>query len=475
MTTLKSLGLVAIVALSACGGKETGPGAQSPDTATPVAPGAAAAPADGAQVGISDAPTSGEAAERPAMNAQAAQAYAAGLAAFKVGDLRGAKTQFQRATQADSKAYQAYYSLGVVEERMNEIGNAVSSYRQATVIVADYEPAIAAYAVLLAKSGKPDQAVDYLNGRISAMPKSAAAVAAMAEVKSIQGDSGAAQRLAQESLKKNPDYAPAMVTLSRDHYRARKLDLALYTLKAILDGDGTENPPRDKNNAEARLLHGLILKEQGNRPAAIEEFEKAIAVRPDLVEARVFLAAYLLESGNATGAAPLLESAIRFDNDHLLAHLNLGDAYRLLGKPTEARRELDWVQKKDPQLAQVHYNLGLLFLFTDNIPGMTPTQATDAAISELEQYKKMRPRQAGSNDDTDELITRAKAKKGMLEAGAAESAAAPAAGAATPAKPATGAAAPAKPATGAATPAPAAAPAGTTPAATTPPPAAGKK
>jgi tetratricopeptide (TPR) repeat protein len=433
VTALRSLGFVALVALAGCAKKEGAAGAQSPADAT--TSGGSAAPGEGAQVGISDAPTSGEVTERPQMNASAAEAYAAGLAAFKVGDLRGAKTQFQRATQADSKAFQAYYSLGVVEERLNEISNAVSSYRQATVIVSDYEPAIAAYAILLAKSGKPDQGVDYLNGRMSAMPKSAAVSAAMAEVKSIQGDSGAAQRLAQEALKKNPDYSPAMVTLARDHYRARRLDLALYTLKAILDGDGTENPPRDKNNADARLLRGLILKEQGNRPAAIDEFEKSLALRPDLVESRVHLAAYYLESGNATGAAPLLENAVRYDNDHVLAHLNLGDAYRLLGKTAEARRELEWVQKKDPQLAQVHYNLGLLYLFSDAVPGMTPIQATDAAISELEQYKKMRPRQAGSNDDTDELITRAKAKKGILDAAAAESAPA----ATKPAAPTTGA------------------------------------
>jgi tetratricopeptide (TPR) repeat protein len=458
VTALRTFGFVALVALSACGKKEATPGAQSPSAAA-TSGSTGAAPADGAQVGISDAPTSGEASERPAMNASAGQAYAAGIAAFKVGDLQGAKTQFQRATQADSKAYQAYYSLGVVEERLNEISNAVSSYRQATVIVADYEPAIAAYAILLAKSGKPEQAVDYLNGRVAAMPKSAAVVAAMAEVKSIQGDSGAAQRLAQEALKKNPDYAPAMVTLSRDHYRARRLDLALYTLKAILDGDGPENPPRDKNNADARLLRGLILKEQGNRPAAIDEFEKAIALRPDLVEARVHLAAYFLESGNAAGAAPLLESAVRYDSDHLLAHLNLGDAYRLLGKTAEARRELEWVQKKDPQLAQVHYNLGLLFLFSDSVPGATPARATELAIAELEQYKKMRPRQAGSNDDTDELITRAKAKKAMLEAGAAEAAAAqPAAAAPAAAGPAATGATPAAPTakdSGGMTPAPA--------------------
>ncbi len=77
------------------------------------------------------------------------------------------------------------------------------------MIVADYEPAIVAYGVLLARLGKADQGEEFLNGRMAAMPKSAAVVAALAEVKSIQGDSGAAQRLAQEALKKNPDYRPA--------------------------------------------------------------------------------------------------------------------------------------------------------------------------------------------------------------------------------------------------------------------------
>jgi Tfp pilus assembly protein PilF len=426
VSTLRAFSSVALLFVA------TACASSKPPKATEPTPGGSAGESprpggEGPQVGISDSPTDGSGVQRPAMNASAQQAYQAGVAAFKSGDITGAKTQFQRATQADSKAYQAYYSLGVVEERLNETSNALSSYRQATVIVSDYEPAIFAYAVLLARGGKGDQAMEYLNGRAAAMPKSAAVTAAMGEVKSIQGDSGAAQRYAQEALKKNPDYAPAMITLARDHYRARRLDLAVYTLRAILEGYGPENPPRDKNNAEARLLRGLILKEQGNRPAAIEDLEKALAARPDLVEARLHLAAYMLESGNATGAAPLLEGAVRYDNDNVLAHLNLGDAYRLLGKTSEAKRELEWVQKKDPQLAQVHYNLGLLYLFSDNVPGLTPAQATDLAISELEQYKKMRPRQAGSNDDTDELITRAKAKKAMVEAAAAEASAAKAA------------------------------------------------
>src|SRR6476620_12794969 len=121
------------------------------------------------------------------------------------------------------------------------------------------------------------------------IPNSGAVLAALAEVKSIQKDSASAQQLAQDALKKNPDYRPAMLTIARDHYRARRLDLALYTLTAILDGYGPENPPRDKNNADAHMLRALILKEQGKRKAAIEELTTVLGLRPDLVDARLHL------------------------------------------------------------------------------------------------------------------------------------------------------------------------------------------
>jgi Tfp pilus assembly protein PilF len=401
-----------------------------------VGPGGVATSAGGQQYAVTDLPTSADvAADRPRMNAAAAQEYRAGLKAFQNGDLQGAKTQFTKATQSDARAFQAFYSLGVVRERLGEASGALESYRKATSVLSDYEPAVAAYAVLLARTGRASEAEEYLNQKAAQMPKSAAVSGALAEVKSLQGDSGAAQRLAQQALKKNPDYRPAMVTLARDHYRTRRLDLALYTLKGVLDGFGEENPPRDRNNAEARLIRGLIYKEQGARGLAIDEFKRAIELRPDLVEARVQLATYYLEAGNATDAAPLLVGALRYDKEHLLARLNLGDAYRLLGKASQAKEQLEWVARKAPSLAEVHYDLGLLFLFTDNMPGMTPAQAVDRAVAEFEQYKKMKPRTAGGADDTDELIARAKTKRALLDAKQQEASAARApAAAAAPAK-----------------------------------------
>ncbi|HEY4106843.1 MAG TPA: tetratricopeptide repeat protein [Polyangiaceae bacterium] len=424
----------------ACGGEAaTSKGAASPAEQPQASSGVPAATPSGQQFGMPDAPTSADAsaANRPKMNASAQTAYNAGMAAFKNGDLQGAKNQFTQATTADPKAYQAFYSLGVVKERLNETSSALTSYRQATTVVPDYEPAIVAYSVLLARTGKPDDALDFLNQRQAQMNKSAAVTAAMAEVKSIQGNSGEAQRLAQAALKLNPDYRPAMITLARDHYRSRRLDLALYALKGILDGYGDENPPRDKNNAEAHLLRGLIYKEQGLRGAAIQELQKALDLRPDLVEARVQLSSYYLEAGNAADAQKMLEPALKYDSDNVIAHLNLGDAYRLLGRPADSKRELEWVKSRDSSIAQVHYDLGLLYLFTDNFPGMTPDQAVDAATDELNQYKKMKPRVAGGTpDDTDELLGRAKTKKALIDSKSTDTstpaAAAPAA-AATPA------------------------------------------
>jgi Tfp pilus assembly protein PilF len=471
--------VLALICGACGGGAAAGTEAKTPTPTTAQTP-QAGPPATGEQSSISDAPSSGEPSNRPKMNASAQQAYNAGMQAFQQGDLQGAKAQFSKAVAADAKAYQAFYSLGVVRERLGETSGALTSYRQATTIVPDYEPALAAYGVLMARNGKADEAAEFLSSRQAQMPKSAAVTAALAEVKSIQGDSGAAQRLAQEALKKNPDYRPAMVTLARDHYRARRLDLALYALKGILDGYGQENPPRDKNNGDARLIRGLIYKEQGLRGPAIEEFQKALQLRPDLVEARVQLAAYLLESGSASEAAQLLEGALRYDSQHLLAHLNLGDAYRLLGRPADAKRELELVLQRDPQLSQAHYNLGLLYLFSDNIPGVTPSQAADKAIENLELYKKKKPRGAtGAPDDTEELITRAKSKKALVEAKAAEQSAAPAAPAAPPAAAGTAPAgtAPAGTAPGATAPAGAkpTAPATTTPAIPPAPAAGGKK
>jgi tetratricopeptide (TPR) repeat protein len=361
---------------------------------------------------------------RPAITGQASGLYQQALQAFAAGNLPSAKSLFEQATQADPRSHQAFYSLAVMQDRLKDPG-AAASYRQAFTLVPDYEPAIIAYAMLLAKKGQLSEADRFLTEKHGQMPKSAAVAATLAEVKSLQKDTGSAQRLAQEALKINPDYRPAMVIIARDHYRNRRLDLALYALQAILDGfePVTENPPRDKDNGEALLLRGLIYKEQSNRFGAMDQFRKAVAKRPDLVEARVQLGAALLASGGAEEALPILEGAVRYDADNLSGHLNLGDTYRLLQRYGDAKREFEWVLAHDAGLPQVHYDLGLLYLYAPSVPGMTAKQQIAEAIRELTKFREVRPRD--EKDDSEELLNSAKIKEGELTAASTPVAAPP--------------------------------------------------
>lgn len=393
---------------------ETTEGPKTPDGQMALPGGQPFVPKPGsgqAQYGVQDKPPPGA----PQMSPQAAALYQQGMTAFANGDLKQAQALFAQASQADPEAYQAFYSLGVVQEKMGATSSALASYKQAVTIVPKYERAIVAYGLLLANRGDVSKADRYLTEQRGKLPKSAPIVAALAEAKSIQGDTAEAQELAQQALKIDPAHAPAMMTIARDHYRGRRLDLALYALKAILDGSGEDNPARDKDNAEGHLLRAFIWAEQDKRPLAMQAFKHALELRPDLVVARLRYATYLLESGGAFEALPILQKAVQYDAGNLDAHLSLGDAYRLTEQVQLAKAELDWVKSKNPNLPEVYYNLGLLYLLSPKLPGTNEKQAVTAAIASFNKYKDLKGKGA-DDSDVDELINRATIKKSELEA-----------------------------------------------------------
>lgn len=427
ITSASSIALATLLVI-ACGGddkKVVAPGADAA-AGTPVQTVA------GGQVGVVDsAGTSG-------LEGSAKSAYERGWQAWLSGDLQGAKKGFQEAQSLAPKSPSPPYSLGIVQERLGDLSGAQMSYRSAFTASPEHEISMCAYALSLASSGHGGEADTFLKDKLGKNDKSPRLTTCAAEVKSIQKDHGSAQQLAQDALRFDPDFKEAMVTIARDHYRARKLDLAKYALQAILDGFGDASPARDKDNAEARTLRGLIYREGGARAVALQDFEVAVRKRPDMVEALVNLGSMRLEAGNANDAVPVLESAVRFGPNNAIAHLNLGDAYRLQGKYDQAKKEFDQALSLDSSLAAAHYDLGLMYLTAPTIPGTSAGSQVDTALKELETYKTMRGPKApmGVDDQIDDLIARAKAKQAEIKNAVAQPAAgAPAAsGSAAPAK-----------------------------------------
>lgn len=404
--------------------------------------GAAVTDNKGAQVGVIEgAGTSG-------LEGSAKSTYDRGWQAWLRGDLQEAKNLFREAAQAAPKAPAPEYSFGVVLERLGQAAEAQQAYRAAFSNDPEHEISMCAYALSLASTGHAGEADTFLSDKRSKRPNSPRLTACNAEVKSLAKDHGSAQQLAQDALRMNPDFKEAMVTIARDHYRARKTDLARYALQAILDGFGDASPARDKENAEAHLIRGLILRESGSRAVALSDFEAAVKRRPDMVEALVNLGSMRLEAGNSNEALPVLDSAVKFAPKNAVAHLNLGDCYRLLGRTADAKKEMEVALSLDSSLAAAHYDLGLLYLNAQSMTGTSADQQVSQAIKEFETYKTMRgPKPPpGVDDQIDDLLNRAKAKQAELKQSVAQPPASKPATAAPAAPSAAPAVAPAKPA-----------------------------
>ena len=368
--------------------------------------------------------------EHADLSDEARSAYEKGYKAWMSGDLEGAKIAFKEATSKDSKSAPAFFSLGCVLERLGDNLGAQSAYKSAVAAKSDFEPAMGAYALNLARIGRGGDADAYLVGQRQKFPQSARIITYLAEVKSLAKDSAGAQQAAGEALKIDPNYKEAMVVIARDHHRAGRDELAKYALKAILEGFGMGTPARDPENAEAHLLRGLIFRAAGERGPAMKDFEAARNKRPDLVEALIQIGAMTLEAGNSQAAQGPLELAVKFAPQSAIAHMNLGDCYRLATRWADAKKELDTALSLDSSLAAAHYDIGLMYLFAPNYPGMTALDQVAAALRELNTYKTMRgPKPvAGVNDDIDELISfgTQKQKDLQMSTGGGTPAAAPA-------------------------------------------------
>jgi tetratricopeptide (TPR) repeat protein len=85
----------------------------------------------------------------------------------------------------------------------------------------------------------------------------------------------------------------------------------------------------------------LIMAEQGKHSEAIDYYQKAIAIQPDLAEPHVNLAQELMTAGRPGEAVPHLNDALRLKPDLPLAHMDLVILAAAQGNTAEENRHLN--------------------------------------------------------------------------------------------------------------------------------------
>ena len=131
-----------------------------------------------------------------------------------------------------------------------------------------------------------------------------------------RGDFADAIAALDKSTGLEPNYAPSWAHLGR-----------AYTTHASLEFGGRE----DYIKAQAA-------------------YEKAIALNPSMIEARIYMANLLTDTGRVEQAVPLLRSVLEESPNNAEAHWELGYAYRFAGMLQESVAECEKARQNNPEV-----------------------------------------------------------------------------------------------------------------------------
>ena len=122
-------------------------------------------------------------------------------------------------------------------------------------------------------------------------------------------------------------------------------------------------------------------------------YEKALSLRPMLLEARIYMANLLTDTGRVERAVPLLRSVLEENPNHAEAHWELGYAYRFAGMLKESVQECERARLLDPGVKlnssalNAYLYLGRYDQFLESIPNI-PDSALMLFYRGFAQYHK---------------------------------------------------------------------------------------
>ena len=255
----------------------------------------------------------------------------------------------------DSIAY-AHFNVGVAHQQLNQLGAARMAYERA--LDADQELAKAWLAVGLLQdiAGNPSRAIaKYRQGLEYASDDIDLHVALIGSLRR-QNRLGEAIQAARDALKINSNSLAIYNELGLVYLTKKDLGMARFVyLKAFGQVDGA------KNNAAIRCHLGRVLYLQDEKAQAERELMEAYALDQKYFSTLIYLAEIHLDNRAYEKAVPLLEEVHRQQPDHHGVAMNLGLAYRGVGKYPDSKRLYEQAISIDSNNADPYLNLGILY------------------------------------------------------------------------------------------------------------------
>jgi tetratricopeptide (TPR) repeat protein len=222
----------------------------------------------------------------------------------------------------------AWLDAGLAAHRSGELQRAVDSYRQALTFAPDHPDALNLLGTALLQSGAAEEALAFLE-RAAAIDRNNARLLANL------GQARIALRLyeaAYDAFRKAARIEPGELHFQLGAARALALQGKLSDAENILQRQAKRNP----RSAAVWLNLGHVMRDRQQRQEAIDCYEKAVALEPEMPDARNALGSALHSKLRFADAEAQYRECIRLAPDHPQAHFNLASVLMDLGRFEES-------------------------------------------------------------------------------------------------------------------------------------------
>ncbi len=261
---------------------------------------------------------------------------------------------------------QAHYNSGMTYLNDERYSEAVTAFQNAITLDPDFVTAHYNLGVAYLKMETYPRAVSSLERTVTLDPNHKAAHHALALAYLGQQELGKARDTAREALKLDPNYQPARSLLEAIDPSFTPLPIPAVSETQDTTPSASEHPvdsqPDAKSRQEMHYELGTAYLDSQMSAEAIAEFQKAIDIDPDFVDAHVSLGSVYLETGQLDEAETAAKAALRIDADSQPARQLLDEIKQVRPAPRQDEPAKQTGTPTDPSDVKQDLERGLVFL-----------------------------------------------------------------------------------------------------------------
>lgn len=284
-----------------------------------------------------------------------------------------ARASFERALALDSKFTIALFNLALLDQRDKKPDAARAHLERILTIEPRNVQAMIALAQLEEKQGRLPRAVEWLEKGRTADVTAAAPRLLLARYQLRLGKAEAAETLAQEVLKLQPNHPGALSLAGDAQVQRNALDRAQQTFERL-----TRAHPQDAS-AHVRLGAALALRAQPAQAAL--SYRRALSLQPELFPAVAALAALEMREGRA-------DVALRLVEQYAQRHPKVPQALALRGDALAARGQFDAAAESYAAAAKIQNTVALA---VKHAQALLHAGRGEAAVEPLKRWLAQQP------------------------------------------------------------------------------------